>query len=139
MFYYFRTYQFRTSEYTTLPAFTSPFFLSSLIPFNVLLLYQNLSIQNPNTTIQLPLQPSCQSQSAKPQTSLFSNIHQHPKTQILLPLPPPWITTIASISLCLSIVAQSNPSYSMSANYFEVIKTCFLRSLISIYCYKDQF
>ena len=49
-----------------------------------------------------------------------------------LPLPP-WITATASISLCLSIVAQSSPSYSMSTSYFEVIKTCFLLSLISIY------
>ena len=65
-----------------------------------------------------------------PTTSLFSNIRWHPKTQILPP--PPWIT--ATASLCLSIVAQSSPSYSMSANFFEVIKTCFLLSLISVYC-----
>ena len=72
--------------------------------------------------------------SVNPTTTLFSNIRWHPKTQIL-PLPlPPWITTTASISLCLSIVAQSSPSYSRSANYFEVIKTCFLLCIISIYC-----
>ena len=39
-----------------------------------------------------------------------------------------------SVSLCLSIVAQPSPSYSMLANYFELIKTCFWLSLISIYC-----
>ena len=95
----------------------------------VLLLYQNYRFR---TLIQLP-HPSS-TFTFKPTTSLFSNICQHPKTQILLLLPPPWITATASISLCLSIVSQSSPSYSMSANYFEVIKTCFLLSLISIYC-----
>ena len=70
----------------------------------------------------------------KPTTSLFSNIRWHPKTQIL-PLPlPPWITATASISFCLSIITKSSPSYSRSANYFEVIKTCFLLCVISIYC-----
>nr|POE86056.1 hypothetical protein CFP56_02423 [Quercus suber] len=39
---------------------------------------------------------------------------------MLPPLPLPWITATASISLCLSIVAQSSPSCSMSANYFEL-------------------
>ena len=64
---------------------------------------------------------------------IYIYIHWHSKTQIL-PSLPPWIIATASISPCLSIVAQSSPSYSMLANYFEVIKTCFLLSLISIYC-----
>ena len=138
MIYCIRIYQFWIPIYTTPPAFSSPFFLSSSSSsFFFKIFYYYIRIYQFRTPIQLYnslFSLHVKVKVLNPQTSLFSNIRWHPKTQILSPPPPPWITATASISLCLSIVSQSSPSYSMSANYFEVIKTCFLLSLISIYC-----